>query len=377
MRQLLCSIFYDIIYRLMVRTFSRAEVFLHERIWLRGMEKQFVLSVTIPCYNSEAYMAKAIESVLAGGDGIEIIVVDDGSKDNTRRIGEEYADRYPDTVRIISKENGGHGSAVNTGIQNARGVYFKVLDSDDWLDKESLVNAVSFLRDTIDTGKELDMFLANYVYERVHLGKQKSINYRSVLPVGKFFGWSDIKNFRPSQNILMHSVIYKTEILRSCDVELPEHTFYVDNIFVYKPLPAVRTMYYMDMDLYRYYIGREDQSVNEKVMMGRIDQQLKVTKLMIGYHDVPRIENEKLRTYMVKDIAMMMTISSVFLIKENTAESLKKRDDLWKYLKDTNPELDKLVKHNLLGRLMQMNTLAGRKIIILGYTLSRKIIGFS
>ena len=98
---------------------------------------------------------------------------------------------------------------------------------------------------------------------------------------------------------------------------------------------------------------------------------------MIGYHDVPMIENENLMTYMVKDIAMMMTISSVFLIKENTAESLKKRDDLWKYLKDTNPELDKLVKHNLLGRLMQMNTLAGRKIIILGYTLSRKIIGFS
>lgn len=341
------------------------------------MEKQIVLSVTIPCYNSEKYMSKAIESVLAGGDGIEIIVVDDGSKDNTRQIGEEYSAKYPDVIRVISKENGGHGSAVNTGIKNARGVYFKVLDSDDWLDEECLKRAVAFLKDIIDTGKELDMFIANYVYERVHLGKQKSINYHSALPAGRFFGWSDIKKFSPSQNILMHSVIYKTELLRKCEVELPEHTFYVDNIFVYKPLPQVKTMYYMDMDLYRYYIGREDQSVNEKVMIGRIDQQLKVTRLMIGFHDVPKIENEKLRNYMVKNIAMMMTISSAFLVLEGTKESLRKREELWQFLKDNNPELYKLVNRNILGRPLQMHSWIGRKIIIIGYRMSRKIIGFS
>lgn len=341
------------------------------------MEKQIVLSVTIPCYNSEKYMSKAIESVLAGGDGIEIIVVDDGSKDNTRQIGEEYSAKYPDVIRVISKENGGHGSAVNTGIKNARGVYFKVLDSDDWLDEECLKRAVAFLKDIIDTGKELDMFIANYVYERVHLGKQKSINYHSALPAGRFFSWSDIKKFSPSQNILMHSVIYKTELLRKCEVELPEHTFYVDNIFVYKPLPQVKTMYYMDMDLYRYYIGREDQSVNEKVMIGRIDQQLKVTRLMIGFHDVPKIENEKLRNYMVKNIAMMMTISSAFLVLEGTKESLRKREELWQFLKDNNPELYKLVNRNILGRPLQMHSWIGRKIIIIGYRMSRKIIGFS
>ena len=136
-------------------------------------------------------------------------------------------------------------------------------------------------------------------------------------------------------------------------------------------------MYYMDMDLYRYYIGREDQSVNEKVMIGRIDQQLKVTRLMIGFHDVPKIENEKLRNYMVKNIAMMMTISSAFLVLEGTKESLRKREELWQFLKDNNPELYKLVNRNILGRPLQMHTWIGRKIIIIGYRMSRKIIGFS
>lgn len=343
-------------------------------MWMNG---EFILTVAIPCYNSEEYMGHAIESVLAGGEDIEIIVVDDGSKDGTKAVGEEYAARYPAQVRVISKENGGHGSAVNTGLKNACGVYYKVLDSDDWLDGDALKRVMSFLRKVVKTGKELDMFIANYVYERVHLGKQKSINYHSALPVDRFFTWSDVKWFRPSQNILMHSVIYRTKMLRDYGVELPEHTFYVDNIFVYQPLPYVKSMYYMDIDLYRYYIGREDQSVNEKVMMSRIDQQLRVTRLMIGYHDVPKIENDKLRRYMVKYITIMMTICSAFLVKEGSKESLKKRDEIWKYLRVNNPELAKMVNHNILGRPMQMHTYIGRKMIICGYTISRKLIGFS
>ena len=87
------------------------------------------------------------------------------------------------------------------------------------------------------------------------------------MPIGKY--------------ILMHSVIYRTELLRECKLELPKHTFYVDNIFVYKPLPYVKTMYYMDVNFYRYFIGRNDQSVNEEVMIRRIDQQLLVNRLMI------------------------------------------------------------------------------------------------
>lgn len=105
-----------------------------------------ILSVAIPCYNSAAYMKRAIDSALPGGDEIEIIIVDDGSSDNTREIGLEYAEKYPNIVRIISQENGGHGSAVNAGLMNARGLYYKVLDSDDWFDKNALLKVLALLR---------------------------------------------------------------------------------------------------------------------------------------------------------------------------------------------------------------------------------------
>ncbi len=343
----------------------------------RGMIFMKILTVAIPCYNSAEYMGHAIESVLKAGDEVEIIVVDDGSVDDTKKIGEEYENRYPDIVRCISKENGGHGSAVNTGLRHAQGLYYKVLDSDDWFDEDSLKHIMQVIKRNILSGEDIDMYIANYVYENQNTGKEKVINYRSAMPVERVFEWSDLKRFKVSQNILMHSVIYRTELLRECNLKLPLHTFYVDNVFVYQPLPYVKKMYYMDVDLYRYYIGRADQSVNEEIMMRRIDQQLLVTRIMIDAHDLTLIKEEKLRKYMTKYLTMMMTISSAFLVKENTEESLRKREMLWNYLRDANPEMADMVNHCLLGRPMQMKSAAGRKVIVCGYALSRRFIGFS
>lgn len=240
-------------------------------------------------------MRHAVESVLVGGEDVEILIINDGSVDDTGKIADELEQEYPGIIRAIHQENGGHGEAVNAGIRNAKGLYFKVLDSDDWLDREALVKVMEKLRSFIREGRLVDMFLANYVYEKPSVHKHKAIRYEGVFPQEKIFGWSDIKKFKISQNILMHSVIYRTQMLLDCSLELPKHTFYVDNIFVYTPLPYVKTMYYMDVDLYRYFIGRDDQSVNEKVMMGRIDQQIKVNKLMIDAHDLNKIKNKKLR----------------------------------------------------------------------------------
>lgn len=336
-----------------------------------------VLSVGIPCYNSAEYMSKAIESLLPAGDDIEILIVNDGSKDDTQKIGEEYAEKYPNIVRVINQENGGHGEAVNTGLRNATGMYYKVVDSDDWVDEEALHKIMAKLREFIENQEKVDMLISNYVYEKVHINKQKVIDYRSCLPVDRIFGWSDIGHFRASQNILMHSVIYRTKLLRECKLELPKHTFYVDNIFVYQPLPFVQKIYYLDVDFYRYFIGREDQSVNETVMMGRIDQQVKITKIMIDAHDLSKILNKKLRQYMIKYLVMMMTVSSVFLIKINTPESLETKDMLWEYLKKQNHWIYRQMNKYFLGVTMKMKSWAGRKIIILGYAISQKIYGFN
>ena len=337
-----------------------------------------LLSVAIPCYNSAAYMSNAIESCLVLGDDVEIIVVDDGSrKDNTLEVGKDYEARYPGIVKCVHQENGGHGQAVNTGLASSTGLYFKVLDSDDWMNKDSLVKVADTLKKLYSEGTVVDMFIANYVYEKVSENRQSVIRYTNVLPQDRVFTWSETKHFLPHQNILMHSVIYRRQLLLDCNLQLPKHTFYVDNLFVYQPLPYVKTLYYMNTDLYRYFIGREDQSVNEKIMIGRMDQQMRVNKLMIDCCDVMALEDEKCRRYMIKYLTMITTVSTVLCIKSGTEQHLAQKEELWQYLKDHNLELYKSVKRSFMGRRMQMKSKTGRKVILKAYGVAQKIFSFN
>ena len=325
------------------------------------------LSIAIPCYNSQDYMAKAIESCLILKDDVEV----------TACIGDEYAARYPETIKCVHQENGGHGQAVNTGLKNATGLYFKVLDSDDWFDQSALVKVLETIKMLHEQDEDIDMLIANYVYEKPSENKSSVIKYTNALPQNRRFRWYDVKRFYPQQNLLMHSVIYRTQLLRNCNLELPKHTFYVDNLFVYQPLPYVTTLYYLNVDLYRYYIGREDQSVNEKVMISRIDQQIKVNKMMVDCCDVMNLKSRKLRNYMVKYLTMITTVSTVLLVKSGTPEHLQKKEELWEYLRKQNPELYKAVKHTLLGSFMEMDSLVGKKVLTTGYAISRKLFGFN
>jgi glycosyltransferase involved in cell wall biosynthesis len=322
-----------------------------------------IITFTVPCYNSAAYMENCLKSLLPGGEDIEIIIVNDGSSDDTAKIADEYALKYPTIVKAIHQENGGHGEAVNTGIKNASGLYFKVVDSDDWLDSEGMLKVIDVLKKYNNTGDELDMMICNYVYEHSKDNTSVVVNYKNVFPENCVFGWDKVGRFKKSQYILMHSVIYNTSLLHNCKISLPKHTFYVDNIFVYKPLPFVKKIYYMDIDLYRYYIGREDQSVNEKIMIKRIDQQLLVTKIMIDFYcGLENIEFKQLDVYMKNYLSMMMTISSVLLLVSESEENLLKKDELWSYLKSANENLYFRLRYRLLGTFSNLPGHFGRKI---------------
>lgn len=335
-----------------------------------------LLSVAVPCYNSAAYMNHAIDTLLTGGEDMEIIIVNDGSSDDTAKIADSYVKRYPSICKAIHQENGGHGEAVNAGLRNATGIYYKVVDSDDWVDTNALEKVLQVLRSMVEEGKQLDLFIANYVYEKVNEQKKKVISYKTALPQDCIFTWDDVKRFRQGQYILMHSVIYRTKLLRDCKLELPKHTFYVDNIFVYQPLTYVKTMYYMDVNLYRYFIGRDDQSVTEANMIKRIDQQIRVNKIMIDCCDIMSVKNKKLRNYMVKYISIIMTVSSVYLIKEGSKESLDKKDELWSYLEKHDKRLYKKISSCVLGKSMNLRSKLGHEIVKLGYKISKKIYKF-
>ena len=342
------------------------------------MEK--LITFAVPCYNSAAYMDHCVQTLLTGGDDIEIILVDDGStKDDTPAICDRYAAEYPDIVRAIHQENGGHGEGVNQGIRNARGLYYKVVDSDDWLDTEALQVVLNKLREAARWPKPLDLFIANYVYEHMEDNTRKVMRYRNVFPQDRVFTWDEVGRFRPSQYLLMHSVIYRTQLLRDCGLELPKHTFYVDNIFVYQPLPFVKTLYYMDLDLYRYFIGRADQSVNESVMAGRIDQQVRVTKQMIAAHDVMAIKatQPRLGRYMLNYLSMMMSISSIFSVIANTPQSLGLRTELWEYLRQKNAALYRRCRYKATNVGTNIPGYQGRKLSVGLYRLARKIYKFN
>ena len=336
-----------------------------------------LLSIAIPCYNSQDYMAHCIESLLPGGEDVEILIVNDGSKDDTAKIADEYAAKYPTIVKAIHKENGGHGSAVNTGIENATGIYFKVVDSDDWVKEDAYLAILEKLRELTGGVDTLDLLISNFVYEKEGERRKKVMRYKHVLPEYRMFGWEDVGRFHVGQYILMHSVIYRTKLLRECGLKLPEHTFYVDNIYVFEPLPYVRNMYYLDVNFYRYFIGRDDQSVNETNMIKRIDQQFKVTYIMIDYMTQFNLVSKPLERYMRHYLSIIMCISSVISVKSGQKEHLKMRKELWKYLYDSDKRLYRKIRHNITSCAVNLPGYVGRKATIAMYKAARRFIGFN
>lgn len=346
----------------------------------RPYDRQKEITFVIPCYNSAEYMDHCIDSILRGKGDIEIIIVNDGStKDNTAEKADEWVARYPDTIKVIHQENKGHGGAVMAGLRAATGVYFKVVDSDDWLDPVALNLMLSKLRHFITSGSPVDLVVANYVYEHTNSGTQKVIKYRGMLPQNRVFTWNEVGFSGPGQNILMHSATFRTQVLRDSGVELPEHTFYVDNIFVYVPLPFVQTLYYLPVNLYRYFIGREDQSVNEKVQITRLDQQMRITRVMVEAHKLPEgAGNRRLAGYMEQYLGLIVTASSMFALLEGTEKGLRMRREMWEHIDGFDPVL----KHRLGLRLplvlgANLPGPIGRKVSVALYRTAQKLYRFS
>lgn len=337
-----------------------------------------LITYAIPCYNSAEYMDACIESILACNrpDDIEIIVVDDGStKDNTLEKAQAWESTNPGVVRAIHQENGGHGAAVMTGLENARGLYFKVVDSDDWLDNDA---NVAMLDKLASFDEPLDLMLVNYVYEHTADNTSEVMSYHRMLPEGRIFTWDECGHFGLTKYILMHSVIYRTQMLRDCGLTLPRHTFYVDNIFVYVPLPNCERIYYMDVDLYRYFIGREDQSVNESVMIGRIDQQLLATRTMIDSFLLERdVKSPRLRSYMRNYLTMMMVICTVFSMMSDREDKEQLRAGIWKYLREHDYQTYVKIRRSVMGVGTHLPGKAGDRVLLSAYHIAQKVFKFN
>jgi len=234
-----------------------------------------ILTVSIAAYNVEKYLKKALDSCLIGDsmDKLEVIVVNDGSKDQTSAIAQSYADRYPGTFRVITKENGGYGSTVNAGIQAATGKYFRLLDGDDWFDSKELVKFLDFL----ETAEE-DMIVARFrrVFEEDGHSEIRDETKDIPFESGRF------EDVQTKDWFTMHAVSYKTRLLQSHDVVLTEHCFYTDQEYDLLPLQWVETVRFTQLCVYCYRIGRGEQSVSPAGVEKHYLEQTKVLKRIYG-----------------------------------------------------------------------------------------------
>lgn len=336
------------------------------------------ITFTVPCYNSEAYLDRCVQTLLPAGEHAEVLLIDDGSKDKTGEMADAYAAKYPNIVRVIHQENGGHGEGVNQGVRHAQGLYMKVVDSDDWLDGESLQKLMTLLGELDKQNTELDLIIHDYVYEMTHKSAQTVYRYDSCLKPNQRFTWEEQKQLPFTQLFMMHSLIYRTRLLRDCNLELPKHTFYVDNIYIYHPLPHTCRLYYLNVPLYRYFLGREDQSVNEKVIMTRLPQHTLVAKLMATDYTEKDLEGlpRSLKRYMVNACGLMMATTSALLFKAGTPEALAMYRDLWRAMREHDQAFYRTVKHSPFGIACTLPGALGRRITVLGYDFIRRRMKF-
>ena len=337
------------------------------------------LTFVIPAYNMESYLDRCVNSLLSASDisDLEVLIVDDGSKDGTLEYARKLERTNPGAVRAIHQENKGHGGAVNTGIAAATGMYVKVVDADDWVDPQAIDTVLATLRAQHDTDEPIDMLVTNYVYDKVAKRHKTVVNFRRVMEAGRVLGWDDLGRFGLAQYIIMHALTFRTQVVRDSGLKLPEHTFYVDFIYAYQPFPWVKTMKYLDTPFYHYFIGRDGQSVQTDVMIRRVDQLRLVNQCMVRATPERGTVPDGLYRYMIHFLAIESSVASVFMILSRDPENYEKKKDMWDDIKAYSPTIYKDVRKKAMSRALNLRGSIGRFVIRKGYFVAEHVVGFN
>ena len=320
-------------------------------------------------------MRGCVDSLLTGGERVEIIIINDGSTDATGAIADEYAATYPSIVKVVHQENGGHGEGINQGTKHATGIYFKVVDSDDKMSEDF----PAFLDALEECEKEggVDLMVSNYYYVHTDGVGDRSIDYSNVLPKNCIFGWKDTKRFFLHQMLTIHSCTFRTTLLKEWDEPLPRKIFYEDNLMICKNLPRVKKMYYFPHDLYRYWIGRPDQSVQEAAVIKRYTHQLLVNEKSFAACDLDSIEEPMLKKYLKHELFMLFGIGIMFTRLNKSDEADANLEAMWENCKKHNCKWGRYFRHRTALAFVCIKGKFGRAIAIFFYRVANKIVRFN
>lgn len=305
-----------------------------------------LLTVVIPVYNVENYISQCLDSFLIPEilNDIEILIIDDGSPDHSKEICQSYIGKYPKSFKLISKENGGHGSAINMGIQLASGKYFKVVDGDDWVQKKTFKELILCLKNT-----NADLIHTNFCW--VYEGSNKK-RYEQQFPFAgveykKMYSFEDVAH---KCFVKMHNMTVRTSILKENCPSLDEKCFYVDNEYILYPIPYIKTIVFLDSTVYMYRIGRSEQSINIKKMRERCKQHEYVLHTLLSFYSYKReLRSEKVNVYLANGIARMFCSQIKIYLSYPAEETYKKKIiELDLLLKQEYPDIHHAVKNKAI-----------------------------
>lgn len=270
-----------------------------------------VLTITVPSYNTSKYIDKAMLTFLDERflDDIEIIIVNDGSKDDTAERAAKYVDQYPNSIRLINKENGGHGSGINVGIREAKGKYFRIIDGDDYIDPDEMKQFVDQLKVL-----EADAFISHYTTVSEKTGElrlKKPTDYgliekKSTVPMNQVLPATQVLPYVYGS---IHAITFRTAILQENRIKMLEKTFYEDTEFVLYPMAYVKTVVVSEFNVYRYLIDQGNQSVSKVNQQKRIGELEKVVCRAADYYQnlsqsIPDIN----RKYILRGLACQINL---------------------------------------------------------------------
>ncbi len=340
------------------------------------MESSKLITFLVPAYNSEVYLHICLDSLLkCDTSKIEILVVDDGSKDKTGEIADKYHAEHPDVIRVIHKENGGHGDAINDGVREAKGKYFKIVDSDDWVDESALNKTIKVLE---ENKSEPDLYIMNYRYFVGYDNPDKIIAYRTVFNELVLHTLNDAKFIDLQKNLTLHSCMFKLDVIKKSNAPLPRKVSYEDNYFVYAGLCNINTFVYIDCNFYCYLIGRDGQSVSRDVCIRKYKDHLLISKLMNDYFDLMSIKKTDKRRFGVlyHHIRLVFMIAVIYSRLNKTKEAHEDYKNFVKDLKTKHIKLYRKLRYRSVAGLLMFPGAFGRFVVKFGIALARLFVPF-
>lgn len=303
-----------------------------------------ILSFVIPAYNSAPFLAKCLNSLLLPEllDTLEVIVVNDGSTDATPAIAQEYTQKYPGTVRLITQQNRGHGGALNTGCAAAAGKYIKVLDADDWVQTQNLPALLSELAQC-----QADVVLTNY--RTVNIATGETVNWRCFPPqFGRDYTLSEImQDWRGyDRGLTFHGIFYRADFYKSYAEPLPEHLFYEDHVYAAYPCCLAAQVRVLPLFIYEYRIGDTSQSVSAANQLKRLGQTMQVLQCMLQrYRALPPGAGRQYAAMKLRGLAMSY-LTTALLVDPDKPRGRQSARELENLLQGTAPEIWALLQRN-------------------------------